>query len=85
MHDSALQYLPIAVIGGGPVGLSAAAHLIARGGRFVPDAAVFVAGVIATGAEQGNSMSKARAATIAAFAIVGWAVCAAAIGIGSAS
>ena len=50
MHDLALQYLPIADRDGA-AGLSVAAHLIARGDRFVPDAAVFVAGVIATGAE----------------------------------
>src|ERR1700727_911609 len=31
MDDPALKSLPIAVIGGGPVGLAAAAHLIARG------------------------------------------------------
>ena len=31
MHPSTRQSLPIAVIGGGPVGLAAAAHLIARG------------------------------------------------------
>jgi thioredoxin reductase len=31
MNDSALKSLPIAVIGGGPVGLAAAAHLITRG------------------------------------------------------
>ena len=31
MRNSALQHLPVAVIGGGPVGLAAAAHLIARG------------------------------------------------------
>ena len=31
MDGSAIQSLPIAVIGGGPVGLAAAAHLLARG------------------------------------------------------
>ena len=31
MDERALQHLPVAVIGGGPVGLAAAAHLIARG------------------------------------------------------
>ncbi len=31
MDELALQHLPVAVIGGGPVGLAAAAHLIARG------------------------------------------------------
>jgi 2-polyprenyl-6-methoxyphenol hydroxylase-like FAD-dependent oxidoreductase len=30
MHATTLESLPIAVIGGGPVGLAAAAHLIAR-------------------------------------------------------
>src|SRR5579862_7275996 len=30
MQETALHHLPIAVIGGGPVGLAAAAHLIAR-------------------------------------------------------
>ena len=29
--QATLQHLPVAVIGGGPVGLAAAAHLIARG------------------------------------------------------
>ena len=31
MDKPTLQHLPVAVIGGGPVGLAAAAHLIARG------------------------------------------------------
>ena len=31
MDKPALQSLPVAVIGGGPVGLAAAAHLLARG------------------------------------------------------
>jgi thioredoxin reductase len=31
MDELALQHLPVAVIGGGPVGLAAAAHLVARG------------------------------------------------------
>jgi thioredoxin reductase len=31
MHPSSLESLPVAVIGGGPVGLAAAAHLISRG------------------------------------------------------
>ena len=31
MDTLALESLPVAVIGGGPVGLAAAAHLIARG------------------------------------------------------
>src|SRR5580698_2441523 len=31
MDERALQHLPVAVIGGGPVGLAAAAHLVARG------------------------------------------------------
>ena len=31
MHSSTRESLPVAVIGGGPVGLAAAAHLIARG------------------------------------------------------
>src|SRR5258708_28263138 len=31
MDELALQRLPVAVIGGGPVGLAAAAHLVARG------------------------------------------------------
>ena len=31
METPALESLPVAVIGGGPVGLAAAAHLIARG------------------------------------------------------
>ena len=33
MDTLALESLPVAVIGGGPVGLAAAAHLIARGCR----------------------------------------------------
>src|SRR3954463_6725941 len=39
--------LPVAVIGAGPVGLAAAAHLAARGERFV---------VLETGASVGHSM-----------------------------
>ena len=31
METPALEFQPVAVIGGGPVGLAAAAHLIARG------------------------------------------------------
>ena len=31
MKTSTLEHLPVAVIGAGPVGLAAAAHLIARG------------------------------------------------------
>ena len=31
MHPSSLESLPVAVIGGGPVGLAAAAHLVSRG------------------------------------------------------
>ena len=33
MNITAFDYLPVAVIGAGPVGLAAAAHLIARKGR----------------------------------------------------
>ena len=31
MQNQALESLPVAIIGGGPVGLAAAAHLVARG------------------------------------------------------
>lgn len=40
MTKQALESLPIAVIGGGPVGLAAAAHLVTRGMKGNRDAAV---------------------------------------------